>query len=79
MELGMPQLYSEVNRVAREMDLTYLKELGPFLQALSCIASRSEEFKDEGDMVMPGKEISMVYGNMAGSFMLFRGAALLDS
>ena len=24
MELGSPQLYSEVNRVARDMDLTYL-------------------------------------------------------
>lgn len=61
------------------MDKTYLKELGPFLQALSCIASRSEEFKYEGDMVEPGKNISYVYGNMAGSFMLFRGTIMLDN
>ena len=31
MELGMPQLYSEVNRVSRDMDLNYLKELGPYI------------------------------------------------
>lgn len=37
MELGTPPLYSEVNRVAREMDFTLLKELGPFLQVMSFI------------------------------------------
>lgn len=31
MELGCPQLYAEANRVAREMDVTHLKELGPYL------------------------------------------------
>jgi len=34
MELGTPQLYAEVNRVARDMDFTQLKELGPFIRAL---------------------------------------------
>ena len=31
MELGTPQLYSEANRVARDMDLTMINELGPYL------------------------------------------------
>ena len=37
MEIGIPPLYSEVNRVTREMDLTILKEIGPFVRLLSKI------------------------------------------
>ena len=29
MEFGTPALYSELNRVARDMDMTQLKNLGP--------------------------------------------------
>lgn len=35
MEIGTPQLFAEVNRVARELDYNYLFELGPFLKAVS--------------------------------------------
>jgi len=31
MELGSPTLYAEVNRVARDKDYNYLKELGPYV------------------------------------------------
>ena len=31
MEIGSPPLYNEANRVARDMDLTLLSELGPFV------------------------------------------------
>ena len=74
MELGTPQLYADANRVARDMDLTYLKELGPFLKALAEITSASEENKT--DKVTPGEELGGVRDNMAGSFLLFRGAPM---
>ena len=45
MELGIPQLYAEANRVARDVDKTYLKELGPFLKALGEITFWSEDNK----------------------------------
>ena len=31
MEIGSPPLYAEMNRVARDMDTTHLKTLGPIL------------------------------------------------
>lgn len=34
MELGNPQLYAEINRVQRDMDLSLLKELSPIIRAL---------------------------------------------
>ena len=47
LELGSPPLYAEANRVARDMDLTYLKELGPYVRALGIITFWSEENKKE--------------------------------
>ena len=37
MELGDPPLYAELNRVARDMDLTQLKNLGPIQKTLGLI------------------------------------------
>ena len=54
MEFGSPPLYAEANRVAREMDLTYLKELGPFLKALYMITLYSESKKKKNDKVTTG-------------------------
>ena len=42
MELGTPPLYAEVNRVARDMDFSLLKELGPFLKTLMMITCAAE-------------------------------------
>ena len=39
MELGSPPLYAEVNRVARQMDLAYLINLGPFMFSLTVFLS----------------------------------------
>ena len=55
MELGHPQLYAEANRVARDMDLRYLKELGPFVKALSVITRCAEHQKRNDDKVMSGE------------------------
>ena len=37
LEFGAPPLYSELNRVSRDMDLSYLQTLGPFARAISQI------------------------------------------
>ena len=34
MELGSPNLYAEVNRVTREMDMTEIEHLGPYICVL---------------------------------------------
>ena len=78
MELGSPQLYAEANRVARDMDLTHLKELGPFLSALRGITFWSERNKNTGDKVAEGSKLSDIKFNMGGSFLLCRGAPMKD-
>ena len=78
MELGSPPLYSEVNRVARDMDLAYLNELGPFLQVFNEITIWSEDWKETSVPVTPGVKLSSVDYNMGGSFLLFRGAPMRD-
>jgi len=49
MEFGNPQFYSVVNKAAREMDLTNLKYLGPFVRALSVITANAEMWKQDDD------------------------------
>lgn len=79
MELGSPQLYVDANRVARDMDLSYLKELGPYIKALGVITLWSEQNKIRGDKIKPGNIISSsLFYNMSGSFLLFRGAPMMD-
>ena len=56
--------------------MTYLKELGPFLKALAIVSWSAEFYKSMGDKVTPGKELGGVDRNLAGSFMLFRGAPM---
>ena len=45
MELGTPSLYADANRVARELDQSYVKELGPYLRVLGKITLASERNK----------------------------------
>ena len=85
MELGSPALYAEANRVAREMDFTLLKELGPFLQALFRITHWGEYKKNTDDKIETGEMIRDNYGtkydkmdNMCGAFLLWRGAAMKE-
>lgn len=76
MELGLPPLYAEANKVARDVDLRYLKELGPFIRALNSITSGTESYKMKGDKVASGNELGGVKNNICGSFLLFRGALM---
>ena len=55
MEIGSPPLYSEMNRVARDMDLTLLQYLGPILRAISKITWGAEEYRDSKDKIKTGK------------------------
>ena len=73
MEIGSPPLYSVANRVSRDMDLTLLKELGPFLRALFEITKWAENYKKEDDKILQGRSFGGKQGNMAGSFLLLRG------
>lgn len=80
LELGTPPLYSEANRVARDMDLSLLKELGPFLRALHEVTYGAEYNRDPEDKIKTGEMIEKNEGgikyNIAGSFLLWRGAGM---
>lgn len=54
MELGTPPLYAEANRVSRDMDLGYVKELGPYLKCLYQITLNSEKYKRREDKITTG-------------------------
>ena len=55
MEFGSPPLYAELNRVAREMDLTHLDHLGPILACLETICLWAEFNRKEGDKIKTGE------------------------
>ena len=79
MEIGSPALYAEANRVAREVDKSYLKELGPFLRCLNVISLRAEYFKKDNDIIQTGKMINSYpwfKNNLLGLFLLFRGLSM---
>lgn len=46
LELGNPPLYAEANRAARDMDLTHLRDLGPYLRALGAITGGAERNRE---------------------------------
>ena len=77
MELGSPPLYAEANRASRDMDLTCLKELGPFVHCLFYIAAVSETTKPQKDRIASGRNIpSSAKFNLGGAFLLWRGAPM---
>lgn len=43
MEIGNPQLFAELNRVSRDLDITYLEALGPFSHALWLVTWKAEK------------------------------------
>ena len=76
MEIGTPPLYTEVNRVCRDLDFTQLEHLGPFVRVLGYVTSWSERYKHDDDKIITGKMIGGAECNLAGSFMLWRGAPM---
>ena len=76
MEFGQPPLYAEANRVARDFDLNYIKELGPFLRCLFLVTNQTVfHFKKE-DQILQGSVIGGAKENVAGAFLLWRGATM---
>ena len=51
---GTPPFYSEINRVARDMDITELEYLGPYIRALNEITYYAENNK-KTDKILTGK------------------------
>ena len=79
MELGSPPLYAEANRVARDMDFSLLKQLGPFIRALYVITSYGEDKKARKDKIKTGDRVKFcATGHMARGFLLWRGAGMKD-
>lgn len=76
MEIGSPSLYSEANRVAREMDSSYLQWLGPFHQALSKIILWAEVEKKPEDKIKTGNQIGGLYNNLGGVYLLWTGSQM---
>ena len=76
MEIGSPQLYAEVNRVTRDMDVTYLAELGPFIIALNEITMVAERHKKSLDIIDNGYAMKGISNHIAASFLLFRGVQM---
>ena len=76
MEFGSPPLFQEANRVSRDMDLTYLKLLGPFIQTLSEITANAEWNKNPCDKISTGEMNGGSYQNMSGAFLLWRGCQM---
>ena len=76
MDIGSPPLYAEINRAARDMDKSYLSELGPLHRALVVVIALAEKYKSEGDKMTPGKDLGGDSWNMGGSFVLWRGAPM---
>ena len=82
LELGNPPLYAEANRVSRDMDLTYLRDLGPYLRTIGAITGGAERNREQVDKIKTGemimKEIGGVMHNLAGAILLWRGVSLKE-
>lgn len=82
MEFGSPPLYAEVNRVCRDMDMEYFHLLGPYIRVLYSITTIVETNREEGDRIQTGQEFKDLNDkkdqNLAGVFMVFRGAVMRE-
>lgn len=79
MELGNPPLYAIANRVARDMDLTWQDDLGPFIHGLYFVTMWAEKGRDPQDRITTGNMLGGTENNISGSFLLWRGAAMQDA
>ena len=76
MEWGQPPLYAEVNRVTRELDMSEIENLGPFINILFWVLNAGEDKRSETDKIPSGKMRGGVEFNYAGCFMVWRGCAM---
>ena len=78
MEFGSPPLYTEINRVARKLDLSLLKQLGPFIKALHITTYNAERQKNSDDKIGTGEMLGGAWFNIGGAFLLWRGALMKE-
>lgn len=78
MEFGAPPLYAALNTACRDVDTSKMPQLGGYAQCLTMITAAAEKRRKESDKIRTGDEIKKSVGggdfNMAGSFLLYRGA-----
>lgn len=82
MEFGDPPLYSEINRVARLMDTSQLRALGPLAQAFSSMINSVSNYFEEDDKGKTGFSLHHNKGgveeNIGGIYMLHKGNAMQE-
>jgi hypothetical protein len=78
MELGTPPLYAEANRIAREMDMSLLDELGPFIMGLYFVTMWANKSRHESDKIATGEMLGGEVNNVQGSYLLWRGASMRE-
>ena len=78
LELGTPPLYTELNRVTRDMYTKYLLTLGPYAMAIGQITYSAEWKRDDSDRITTGIIMGGEVYNMRGAFLLFQGVQMED-
>ena len=77
MELGIPPLYAEINRISRK---TYKQStvltLGPFVKAFCEVIKCAQRYKDPMDRLPTGAELGGTYDNLAGITVMYSGGIL---
>ena len=76
LEFGVPPLYAEVNKAVHEKDTSQLKTLGPFIKALATITSCVDSQNGDDHVVATGKIQGGIISNLAGAFLLMKGASM---
>ena len=51
MEFGDPPLYAELNRAARDLDMSLIDSLGPMAKVMSEITYAAENFREKDDKI----------------------------
>lgn len=74
MELGTPPLYAEVNRCTRDMDFSELDTLGPYIMGLYFVTMWANKSREDSDKIKTGMMHGGEVNNIAGSYLLWRGA-----
>ena len=54
MEIGNPPLYAQLNKVARDMDMSLLDSLGPFARTFKAVTSSADGERTEEDKIKTG-------------------------
>lgn len=76
MDLGSPPLYHTLNKANREMNESMLEKVGPLARGIGKILINAELYRKDKDKIEPGFKSEGVDMNMAGAFIVFKGARI---